>query len=124
MIKFTVHLGDPLVKLIVLRNLLMAYCRHNVVTNCSFLWEKVNEEQKMELNLRFPQLNIKLSDELDFKTRAVGMRQRVHLVHGNMDTRWCKGISLRQAPDLVFYQHVVWGLYLDLMILYSTIRKP
>lgn len=80
----------------------MVYCRYNVVTNCSFLWEKANEEEKKELKLRLPQLDIKLSNELDPKTRAVAMRQRVHLVHGAMDSRWWKGHSSRQAPYVVF----------------------
>jgi hypothetical protein len=73
------------------------YCRHNVVRNCSFLWERAGEVQKKELKLRFPELDIKLASELDPKTRAVAMRQRVHLAHGSMDCRWWKGHPSRQA---------------------------
>lgn len=91
----TVDRGDPFVLLTFLRNFWVVYCRHNVVTNCSSLWEKSNEVQEQELKLRFPQLNMKLSSDLDFKTRAVATRQRVHLVHGNMDSRWWKGHSSR-----------------------------
>ncbi|KAG0558672.1 hypothetical protein KC19_10G045500 [Ceratodon purpureus] len=63
---------------------------HNVVVNCSFLWKKGIEEQEKELKFRFPKLDITLTKELDSKTRAIAMRQRVHLVHGTMDSRWWK----------------------------------
>jgi len=69
--------------------------RHNVVTKYGVLWENSYEEQRKELQIRVPQINVKVSNELDFKTRAVAMRQRLHLVHGNMNSRWWKGHTSR-----------------------------
>lgn len=74
------------------------YCRHNVVTNCPFVWEKALEEQRKELKLKLSQSDVKLVSELDFRTRAATMYQRAHLVHGKMYCRWWKAHPSRQVP--------------------------
>lgn len=95
------------------------YCRHNVVVNCSFLWKKGSEEQEKELKLRFPKLDIRLAKGLDPKMRAIAMRQRVHLVHGTMDSRWWKAHPSRQAHCLFVFIFIFgeWflGFYLHLI---------
>ena len=94
----------------------MVYCRHNVVKNCPVLWERASEEQRKEVKLRFPEVDIKFGNELDSKTRAVAMRQRAHLVYGTMDSRSWKAHSSRQALCLLIllYEWLL-GLYLHII---------